>query len=82
MLLLRAVEQFCMKSKSSSSSAAVKGVALVLDALYDGEVVEEDCILQWYQEGLAGSNKDSSIWNNCKSFIDWLQSAESESDEE
>ncbi|KAL3526999.1 hypothetical protein ACH5RR_011655 [Cinchona calisaya] len=78
LLLLRSIEQFCLKP----NSAAVKEVALVLKALYDADVVEEEYIVKWYQEGLAGSNKDSSIWKNSKPFIDWLQSAESESDGE
>lgn len=78
LLLLRALEQFCMKS----NFAAVKEVALVLKALYDADVLEEEYILQWFQEGLAGRNKDSAIWKNSKPFIDWLRSAESESEEE
>ncbi|KAK9272906.1 hypothetical protein L1049_003285 [Liquidambar formosana] len=78
LLLLRAMEAFCGKA----SSYALKEVALVLKALYDADVLEEEYIVQWYQEGLAGGNKDSQIWKNAKPFIDWLQSAESESEEE
>lgn len=78
LLLLRALEQFCMKT----NSAAVKEVALVLKALYDADVLEEEYIVQWFQEGRAGRNKDSAIWKNSRPFIDWLQSAESESEEE
>ncbi|KAL0461972.1 UNVERIFIED_CONTAM: Eukaryotic translation initiation factor 5 [Sesamum latifolium] len=78
LLLLRAIEEFCGKPNPS----AVKEVALVLKALYDADVLEEENIVQWYEEGVAGSNKDSSIWKNAKPFIDWLQSAESESEEE
>ena len=76
--LLQAIEKFCGKSKTS----AMKEVALVLKALYDGDVLEEEFIVQWYQEGLKGGNKDSQIWKNARPFIDWLQSAESESEEE
>ncbi|KAK4426589.1 Eukaryotic translation initiation factor 5 [Sesamum alatum] len=78
LLLLRAIEEFCGKPNPS----AVKEVALVLKALYDADVLEEENIVQWYEEGVAGSNKDSSIWKNAKPFVDWLQSAESESEEE
>ncbi|CAK9153352.1 unnamed protein product [Ilex paraguariensis] len=78
LLLLRAIEEFCSKSKSY----ALKEVGLVLKALYDADVLEEESIVQWYKEGLAGGNKRSPIWKNVKPFIDWLQSAESESDEE
>ncbi|KAL7090239.1 hypothetical protein ACP275_12G028200 [Erythranthe tilingii] len=78
LLLLRAIEEFCKKT----NGFAVKEVALVLKALYDGDVLEEENIVQWYQEGLAGSNKSSSVWKNAEPFVDWLRSAESESDEE
>ncbi|XP_059645397.1 eukaryotic translation initiation factor 5-like [Cornus florida] len=78
LLLLRAMEAFCVKS----SSAALKEVALILKALYDADVLEEEYIVQWYKEGLTGGNKDSLIWKNSKPFIEWLQSAESETEEE
>ncbi|XP_031253281.1 eukaryotic translation initiation factor 5-like [Pistacia vera] len=75
--LLRAIEAFCGKSRS-----LLKEVALVLKALYDADLLEEEHMVQWYQEGLQGGNKDSQIWKNAKPFIEWLQSAESESEEE
>ncbi|KAJ6684309.1 EUKARYOTIC TRANSLATION INITIATION FACTOR [Salix viminalis] len=78
LLLLRAIESFC----SRPSSSALKEVALVLKALYDADVLEEECIVHWYHEGLASGNEDSQIWNNAEPFIKWLQSAESESEEE
>ncbi|GMP31037.1 hypothetical protein CsSME_00005421 [Camellia sinensis var. sinensis] len=78
LLLLRAIEAFCLKP----SLVALKEVALVLKALYDADVLEEEYIIWWYQEGLDGGNKDSQIWKNVRPFIDWLQSAESEYEEE
>ncbi|WOL12318.1 eukaryotic translation initiation factor 5-like [Canna indica] len=78
MCLLRAIETFCVKC----SGDAVKEVALVAKSLYDGDVLEEDCIVKWYEEGSAGANKSSIIWKNIKPFVEWLQSAESESEEE
>ncbi|XP_060186875.1 eukaryotic translation initiation factor 5-like isoform X2 [Lycium barbarum] len=75
--LLRAIEEFCGKS----NSVALKEVALVLKALYDADVFEEEYIVEWYNKGVA-ANKDSKIWKNLKPFIEWLQSAESESEEE
>ncbi|KAF8411829.1 hypothetical protein HHK36_004388 [Tetracentron sinense] len=77
MFLLRAIETFFVKS----SREAVKEVALVLKALYDADMLEEEFIVQWYKEGLCGGNKNSPIWKNIKPFIEWLQSAESESEE-
>ncbi|KAF8377001.1 hypothetical protein HHK36_030373 [Tetracentron sinense] len=78
MLLLRAIEEFCGKS----SPEAVKEVALVLKVLYDADLLGEEFIVKWYQEDLGGANKNSLIWKNIKPFIEWLQSAESESEEE
>ncbi|GER38709.1 eukaryotic translation initiation factor [Striga asiatica] len=77
-MLLHAVESFCGKA----SSEAVKEVALVLKALYDDDVLEEEFIVEWYEKGLKGGNKGSSIWKNVKPFVEWLQSAESETEEE
>nr|GLL39302.1 eukaryotic translation initiation factor 5-like [Ipomoea trifida] len=77
--LLRAIEEFC----KISNPAAVKEVALVLKALYDADLLDdEECIMKWYSEGLNGANKDAPIWKNTKPFVEWLQSAESESEEE
>ncbi|XP_047153098.1 eukaryotic translation initiation factor 5-like [Vigna umbellata] len=78
LLLLCAMEEFSCKSTSN----ALKEVALVLKALYDADVLEEEHIVQWYQKGLKGDNKNSQIWKNAQPFIEWLQNAESESDEE
>ncbi|GFP87613.1 eukaryotic translation initiation factor 5 [Phtheirospermum japonicum] len=77
-LLLHAIETFCGKA----SPEAAKEVALVLKALYDDDVLEEEFIVEWYEKGLSGGNKSSLIWKNVKPFVEWLQSAESESDEE
>ncbi|KAI3803804.1 hypothetical protein L1987_31966 [Smallanthus sonchifolius] len=78
LLLLQAVEDFCGKSNPN----AVKEVALVLKALYDEDILEEEYIVKWYEEGSSGGNKGSLIWKNAKLFVEWLQSAESESEEE
>ncbi|XVF81882.1 hypothetical protein PTKIN_Ptkin15bG0191500 [Pterospermum kingtungense] len=78
LLLLKAIGSFC----AGASSSSLKEVALVLKALYDADVLEEEYILQWYEEGLKGEIKGSQIWKNAKPFIDWLRSAESESEEE
>ncbi|KAA8547755.1 hypothetical protein F0562_004184 [Nyssa sinensis] len=78
LLLLRAIEAFFVKS----NPVVLKEAALVLKALYDADVLEEEYIVQWYEEGLTGGNKDSLIWKNAKPVIEWLQSAESESEEE
>ncbi|KHN15407.1 Eukaryotic translation initiation factor 5 [Glycine soja] len=78
LLLLHAIEEFSCKSTSN----ALKEVALVLKALYDADVLEEEHIVLWYQKGLKGDNKNSKTLKNAQPFIDWLQSAESETEEE
>ncbi|XWS15068.1 hypothetical protein CRYUN_Cryun35bG0062400 [Craigia yunnanensis] len=78
MVLLHSIESFCGKA----SSEAAKEVALVLKVLYDNDILEEEFVVEWYQKGIAGNNKSSLIWKNVKPFIEWLQNAESESEEE
>ncbi|PPS18776.1 hypothetical protein GOBAR_AA01836 [Gossypium barbadense] len=78
MMLLNSIESFCGKANLE----AAKEVALVLKALYDNDILEEEFIMEWYQKGVAGGNKSSQIWKNSKPFIEWLQNAESETEEE
>ncbi|XP_042470684.1 eukaryotic translation initiation factor 5-like [Zingiber officinale] len=75
--LLRAIETFCGKCCGD----AMKEVALVIKCLYDGDVLEEECIVKWYEQGLTGANKSSIVWKNMKPFVEWLQNAESEDEE-
>ncbi|KAK8315228.1 hypothetical protein V6Z12_D01G226500 [Gossypium hirsutum] len=78
MMLLHSMELFCGKA----SPEAAKEVALVIKVLYDDDILEEEFIMEWYQKGIGGSNKSSQIWKNVKPFIEWLQNAESETEEE
>ncbi|KAK7295749.1 hypothetical protein RJT34_18661 [Clitoria ternatea] len=78
LLFLHAIEDFSCKSTSN----ILKEVTLILKALYDADVLDEDHIVQWYSKGLKGDNKDSVFWKKVKPFIEWLQTAESESEEE
>ncbi|KAI3862100.1 hypothetical protein MKX03_007323 [Papaver bracteatum] len=76
-LLLRAIGAFCEKS----GPEIVKEIGLVLKTLYDEDVLEEEYIVQWFNERIVPSgSKNSQIWKNVKPFIVWLQSAESESE--
>ncbi|CAN0897435.1 Eukaryotic translation initiation factor 5 [Linum grandiflorum] len=75
LLLLGSIQGFFEKSNS------VKEVALVLKALYDADVLEEENIMQWYEK-LKGVSKGSKIVKSAEPFIDWLQNAESETEEE
>ena len=75
-VLLHAIESFCGKA----SSDAVKEVAIALKHLYDADVLEEEAVVEWYKKGTAG-NKSAPIWKHVEPFVEWLQSAESESEE-
>ncbi|KAI4981688.1 eukaryotic translation initiation factor 5-like [Hordeum vulgare subsp. vulgare] len=77
MLLLQAIEAFCGKC----SAEALKEVPVVLKALYDGDVLEEETIVQWYNEAVA-AGKNSQVVKNAKPVVEWLQSAESDDDDE
>lgn len=74
MVLLNAIESFCVKANTE----AAKEVALVIKGLYDEDLLEEDVIFGWYKEGI----KSSPVLKNVTPFIEWLQNAESESEEE
>ncbi|KAL5216596.1 hypothetical protein ABZP36_007997 [Zizania latifolia] len=76
-VLLQALVAFGAKS----SADAVKEVPIVLKALYDGDVLDEEVIVQWYNEAVAGG-KETQVVKNAKPFVEWLQSADSESEEE
>ncbi|CAK9168140.1 unnamed protein product [Ilex paraguariensis] len=76
--LLHAIEAFCRKA----SPEVAKEVGLVLKALYDNDILEEEFVVEWYEKGLNGGNRGSTIWKNVQPFVVWLQSAESESEEE
>ena len=45
-------------------------------------MVHLEIIIKWYEEGAAGTNKGAPIWKNMKPFVEWLQNAESESEED
>ncbi|KAJ0241478.1 eukaryotic translation initiation factor 5-2 [Hirschfeldia incana] len=79
MRLLNSIVSFCRKDVNNE---AVKEVAQVLKALYDEDIVEEEFVLEWYQKGLSGDDKSSPVWKNVKPFVEWLESAESESEGE
>ncbi|CAL4899452.1 unnamed protein product [Urochloa decumbens] len=76
-LLLVAIEVFGTKC----SAMALKEIPFVLRTLYYGDVLEEEAILHWYNVAVA-SGKKSQVLQNAKPFVECLQSADYESDEE
>ncbi|CAM0946896.1 unnamed protein product [Alopecurus aequalis] len=73
MLLLQTIEAFCGKC----SAEALKELPVVLKALYDGDVLEEETIVQWYNEAVSAGKK-SEVVEKAKPVVEWLQSAESD----
>jgi translation initiation factor 5 len=73
MLLLQAIEAFCGKC----SAEALKELPVVLKALYDGDILEEETIVLWYTEAVS-AGKNSEVVEKAKPVVEWLQSAESD----
>ncbi|KAM0845370.1 hypothetical protein ACQ4PT_056411 [Festuca glaucescens] len=72
-LLLQAIGSFC----SECSAEALKEVPVVLKVLYDGDVLEEETIVQWYDEAVAAGECSKAV-ENARRFVEWLQSAKSD----
>lgn len=72
-LLVQAIEAFGGKCNPE----ALKEVPVVLKALYDGDILDEETIVDWYNDAVA-AGKDSQVVKNAKPFVEWLQSAESD----
>lgn len=82
--LLSAIESFCSDLPANAS----KEIALLLKVLYDEEILEEEQILFWYDAVPAAANgsvavsKGASVRKSARPFVDWLRSAEAESEED
>ncbi|KAJ3695800.1 hypothetical protein LUZ60_001177 [Juncus effusus] len=69
MRVLRAMEAFCGKRDGE----AVKEIAFAVKGLYDADVVDEEVIVRWFEEG---GNKGGVVWKYVKPFVEWLQNAD------
>jgi translation initiation factor 5 len=84
--LLAAIETFCGDLPANAS----KEIALLLKILYDEEILEEEQILLWYDavpatNGAANGSDGSKaalVRKSARPFVDWLRSAEAESEED
>ncbi|KAG0561862.1 hypothetical protein KC19_9G098600 [Ceratodon purpureus] len=78
--LLSAIETFCSELPANAS----KEIALLLKVLYDEEILEEEQILLWYEAGNGAGDgpKRAAVRKSARPFVDWLRSAEAESEEE
>ncbi|GIY39878.1 basic leucine zipper and W2 domain-containing protein 1 [Caerostris darwini] len=74
--LLVKVQEYCY-----DNMAFMKVFEKILVLFYKTDVLSEDSILKWYKD--AHSSKGKSIFlDQTRKFIEWLQSAEEESEEE
>lgn len=62
--------------KASALSNLMSAICFISD-----EVLSEEVILKWYKESHSAKGK-SIFLDQMKKFVDWLQNAEEESDEE
>jgi len=74
--LMLKVQEFCYENMNF-----LKSFQKIIMLLYKTEVVSEDIILKWYKDGHSAKGK-SVFLDQMKKFVEWLQSAEEESDEE
>jgi hypothetical protein len=59
----------------------LKVFSKIIVLFYKADVLGEDAVIKWYQE--AHSPKGKTVFlEQTKSFIQWLQSAEEESEED
>jgi hypothetical protein len=74
--LMLKVQEFCYENMNF-----LKSFQKIIMLLYKTEVISEDVILKWYKSGHSAKGK-SVFLEQMKKFVEWLQSAEEESDEE
>ena len=88
--LIYGLEKFCLLAKPPLTAK----FALVLKALYDDDVVEEEDILKWHDAGVDGVDPDvhkppavdaqasAAFLAASEPFVTWLREAESDTEEE
>jgi len=88
--LIYGLEKFCLLAKPPLTAK----FALVLKALYDDDVVEEEDILKWHDAGVDGIDPDvhkppavdaqasAAFLAASEPFVTWLREAESDTEEE
>jgi len=74
--LMLKIQEFCYENMNF-----LKSFQRIILMLYHNEVLSEDVILKWYEDG--HSSKGRSVFLQAmKKMVEWLQNAEEESDEE
>lgn len=74
--LLVRIQEYCY-----DNMAFMKVFQKIVVLMYKTEILSEDSILKWYAGGFSGKGK-SVFLDQMKTFVEWLQSAEEESEDE
>jgi len=74
--LMLKVQEFCYENMNF-----LKSFQKIIMLLYQAEVVSEDVILKWYKDAHSAKGKTHFLEQMAK-FVEWLKSAEEESDDE
>jgi len=83
---------FCVEKLCQLMPAVIPALPSFLNGLYDGEVLDEDILIQWYKHSKSEPDASSktkfnpkvskAIRDSAKVFIEWLQNADMESDDD
>ncbi|KAK0053190.1 basic leucine zipper and W2 domain-containing protein 1 [Biomphalaria pfeifferi] len=74
--LMLKVQEFCYENMNF-----LKSFQKIITLLYKDDVISEDVILKWYKD--SHSSKGKSVFlEQMSKFVEWLQNAEEETDEE
>jgi len=74
------VQDFC-EEKGNENFAKI--FQTILMCLYDNEVLDEECIFKWADEQRQNAEgEDLRLFNQCKKFLEWLEQAEEDSEED
>lgn len=76
MALMRAIQDFCYDNINF-----LKVFQKIVVLLYKHDVLSEDTILKWYNEGHSAKGKTVFL-DQMKPFVEWLKNAEEEDSEE
>jgi translation initiation factor 5 len=77
-LLLRALEAFVAVHKE----ALLKATPVLLQALYDADLVEEEAVVAWFSAKAKAGSDAAEVRARAAPFVEWLQTAEEEEEED